>query len=67
MGDRLICGCMRLHESDIRKAIAEGAQNYEELQRLTGCGTGCGNCRILVEKILKSVNSETDAIIISKS
>ena len=45
-----ICICRSVGETDIRKAVQEkGAHHFEAVQALTGCGTGCGTCRRLVE------------------
>ena len=61
MGNRLICGCDRVYEDAIRQAIREGAATFEEVQKATGCGNGCGNCRLLVEKLLRSAREESRA------
>ena len=59
-GNRLICGCMRVYEDTIREACANGASNYTDIQNMTGAGTSCGNCRILIERILRSVREEME-------
>lgn len=60
MGDRLICGCVRVYQSDIEKAIENGARTFNDIQRMTKAGTSCGNCRPLVDKILRNKLSEID-------
>ena len=51
--NRLICGCLRLYETDIRQAARNGARDWAALQEMTGIGTGCGNCRVLAERVLR--------------
>lgn len=50
---RLICGCLRLYEGGLRQAVREGARSYDDLQQMTMVGTSCGNCRVLVERVLR--------------
>ena len=58
--NRLICGCMRVYEDTIRKAYEEGARTFTDIQNATDAGTSCGNCRILVEKVLRSCEENSD-------
>ena len=60
MKDKLICGCVRVDRSDIERAILNGARTYTEIQEKTGAGTSCGNCRPLVEKIIRETISGLD-------
>ena len=60
MKDKLICGCVRVYRSDIEPAILNGARTYTEIQEKTGAGTSCGNCRPLVEKIIRETISGLD-------
>ena len=60
MKDKLICGCVRVYCSDIERAILNGARTYTEIQEKTGAGTSCGNCRPLVEKIIRETISGLD-------
>ncbi len=53
MKDKLICGCVSIYKSDIEKAVQEGARTFNDIQKITGAGTSCGNCRPLVEKIIR--------------
>jgi len=50
--NRIICHCKQVSYVDIRKAMVGGARTVEEIQELTGAGTGCGNCIKDIEKIL---------------
>ena len=60
MKDKLICGCVRVYRSDIERSILNGARTYTEIQEKTGAGTSCGNCRPLVEKIIRETISGLD-------
>lgn len=50
--NRIICHCKQVSYGDIRKAMVGGARTIEEIQEITGAGTGCGNCIKDIEKIL---------------
>ena len=50
--NRIVCHCNQVSYADIRMAMAEGARTVEEIQEITGAGTGCGNCIQDIEKIL---------------
>jgi bacterioferritin-associated ferredoxin len=39
-----VCVCQAVTDHDIRRAVAQGASCFEELQARTGCTTGCGCC-----------------------
>ncbi|MGL4739952.1 MAG: (2Fe-2S)-binding protein [Sarcina sp.] len=55
MADRIVCNCKNVSYLDIRKAMINGARTVEEIQEMTGAGTGCGGCIPEVESILASV------------
>jgi len=63
--DKIICHCKQVSFGDIRRAMVGGARTLEEIQEITGAGTGCGGCIEKVEKILavacgcKGVSMET--------
>lgn len=61
MGNKLICGCVRVYRSDIEKAVGNGAHTYIEIQEATGAGTSCGNCRTLVERVIKETLAKLDS------
>lgn len=50
--NRIICHCKQVSYGDIRKAMVDGARTLEDIQEITGAGTGCGNCKEDIEKIL---------------
>ena len=53
---QVVCGCMKVTDLDIKKAIKNGASSFEEVQAVTKVGTGCGNCvetnKVLVNELL---------------
>ena len=50
--NRIVCQCKQVSYGDIRKAMTGGARTLEEIQKITGAGTGCGNCVDDIKKIL---------------
>lgn len=52
MADRIVCRCKNVSYVDIRKAMIQGARTVEDIQKMTGAGTGCGGCISEIEKIL---------------
>jgi NAD(P)H-nitrite reductase large subunit len=50
--NRIICHCKQVSYGDIRIAMVNGARTLEEIQKLTGAGTECGNCTEDIKKIL---------------
>lgn len=48
----LVCFCHGVLESEIRKAIAEGAKTVAEVQEKTRASTGCGGCMPEVERLI---------------
>ncbi|MBI39198.1 MAG: ferredoxin [Leptospiraceae bacterium] len=53
MRPRNVCICRAVSEKRIRETISSGqASNFEELQQLTRCSTGCGTCESKVRRIM---------------
>lgn len=50
--DYLVCTCMGVMYSDLCKAIAEGAQDFQALQDEFMVGTGCSSCVPEIYEIL---------------
>lgn len=42
--NKVVCGCFNVTEEDLKNAIKNGANSFEEVQVATKVGTGCGNC-----------------------
>lgn len=59
-----VCVCQAVSDQDIRRAVAQGADCFEELQARTGCTTCCGCCeleaRTLFEADLESGRTQAN-------
>ncbi|WP_297523022.1 (2Fe-2S)-binding protein [uncultured Clostridium sp.] len=51
--NRMVCKCKQVTYSDIRKAMTNGARTVEDIQKMTGAGTGCGKCKYLIQNIIE--------------
>lgn len=61
-GNRIICNCMNVDYLTIRMAMVNHtARTVEDIQKITGAGTGCGGCIPDIEAILASVCGCTEA------
>ena len=38
---------------EIEKAVRQGAKTPEQVQKITGYGTGCGKCREFIEYLIR--------------
>ncbi len=58
MENKLVCNCKKVYMSDIEKALSESARfsdvekEFEEVQKITGCSTGCGGCHDKIMDII---------------
>ena len=48
-----VCVCQAVKEADVRRAIARGIGNIEQLGEHLGVGTGCGCCREYAQTLLE--------------
>lgn len=53
VADVYACSCHAVRDQIVRTAIAAGATTVEEIGDRCGAGTGCGGCRILLERLLR--------------
>ena len=53
-----VCLCNGVTESDVREAIAAGADTVEEVAYCTGAGTRCGTCRNAVSAMVEHAQRE---------
>lgn len=51
---RVICHCLNVTEHDIKMEVLEGVKDFDELQKRTKVGTGCGKC---IEEVKSVMNS----------
>ena len=49
----IICVCNNVSESELRKAIADGADSLGRLSQTTGLGSSCGGCLHQAKLLLK--------------
>lgn len=54
---KIICECLGVTERELDLAISAGDRTFEEFQKRTKAGTGCGRC---VEKITKMLATKVD-------
>ena len=52
-GERVVCNCMNIKDSEIEHAVLDGARTYYELQEKTKIGTVCGECKGEAERLLE--------------
>ncbi|MCB1172694.1 MAG: (2Fe-2S)-binding protein [Leptospiraceae bacterium] len=48
----MVCTCVQVSRQALVKAIQDGDRSFEELQKHTGCATGCGCCESSVRRLL---------------
>ena len=73
--NKTACNCHNVRYQMIIDAVKDGADTYEKLQEMTGCGTGCGQCsegvsfnisvaifELLIGSILKAGKLKTNRI-----
>jgi bacterioferritin-associated ferredoxin len=55
-----VCICKAVSDHDIRRAVADGARCFEDVQARTGCATCCGCCEDEARQLVQdTVASET--------
>lgn len=51
---KVVCECKGVTDSQIEELVkTDQAKTYEDLQRITGCGTGCGKCQNKIKDMLE--------------
>ncbi|MEN7548453.1 molybdopterin-dependent oxidoreductase [Rapidithrix thailandica] len=50
----LVCSCNNVGEGNLRQEIEKGCNDFRQLCKLTGAGTGCGSCKPEVKAVLES-------------
>jgi len=50
---KIICECLHVTDHEIEDAVLEGKLTYEEVQKKTKCGTGCGTCKPRIEELIE--------------
>lgn len=49
---RVVCHCLNVTEHDIKMEVLEGVKDFDELQKRTKAGTGCGKCVSEIKTLL---------------
>lgn len=64
---KVVCGCYKVTEQDLKNAINNGANSFEEVQAITKVGTGCGRCvkgnQALVNQILLNKKIDENQVV----
>ena len=64
---KVVCGCYKVTEQDLKNAVKNGAKSFEEVQAITKVGTGCGRCvegnKKLVDKLILSKKIDENAVV----
>ena len=50
--------CKNITYGMIEDAIKAGAKDFEEVQKATGFGTGCGKCRDFIRCLVRDILEE---------
>ena len=64
MENQIICNCKQVSVADIERALHTHARfddvdkEFEEVQRLTKCSTGCGGCHDKILDVISQLMSE---------
>jgi NAD(P)H-nitrite reductase large subunit len=65
--NKIVCGCYKVTEQDLRNAVKNGAKSFEEVQTATKVGTGCGHCvkgnKVLVNELIIKNKIEENQIV----
>lgn len=51
---KLICSCSQVGEGNLKEAITNGCDSFNELCKQTGAGLGCGSCKTEVRELLNA-------------
>jgi len=48
----LACSCKMITMETVVDAVNDGADTVEKIGELTGAGTDCGNCKLLLQNMI---------------
>lgn len=57
-----VCVCNAVTDRDIRRAVEEGVETFEQLQARTGCSGCCGCCEVEARLVLERSRGESTAL-----
>lgn len=55
MVNAVICHCKKITYAQIRQAVLDGAETFDEVADILGCGTLCGACYGRIQDIIDSL------------
>lgn len=58
MKNRLVCECYNIWTDDIKKALLEGADSFEDLERSMRLGVLCSACIGDSKKVIEELKAE---------
>lgn len=58
MKNRLVCECYNIWVDDIKKALKEGADSFEDLEKSMRLGVLCSACVEDSKKVVEELKSE---------
>lgn len=64
MENVIVCNCKKVTVADIERAMSTGEhfsdveKEFEEVQRLTECSTGCGGCHDKIMGVISDLMNE---------
>lgn len=65
--NKVVCGCYKVTEKDLKNAINNGANSFEDVQAATKVGTGCGRCvkgnKALVNQLLLNKKIDENQVV----
>ena len=65
--NKVVCGCFNITEQDLKNAIKNGSNSFEEVQAITKVGTGCGKCvdgnKALVNQLLLTKKIDENQVV----
>lgn len=53
--NQIVCGCFKVTVGDLKKAINDGDKTFEEVQKSTSVGKGCGKCSDSIKELVKQL------------
>ncbi|MEZ4446748.1 MAG: (2Fe-2S)-binding protein [Polyangiaceae bacterium] len=56
----IVCLCKGVSDRDIARAIDEGASSLADIAACTGAGTGCGRCKLGIQRSLAMAEGKID-------
>ena len=53
--EKIACHCKNVNYGKILDAVQGGADTYEKVSEITGCGTGCGKCKDFITTMIRDI------------